>query len=145
MTQYFECKAKYLKEAGNGLIRSVTTSYLVDAMTFTECEERLTKELADVLKEFRLMTCTRSKISEVVQTGDCAKWWKCKIAYSSCDEESGTEKKIATFLLVEAGTPESALERLTDHLSNMAVPYEVPGIVESKISEVMEYEANKTA
>jgi hypothetical protein len=139
MTTWFQCKIKYLKEADNGLIRTMNQTYLVDAMTFTEAESRLTEELADVLKEFTLMSASRSTIKEVVFYGDTPRWFKCKVTYSTMDEDGEKEKKVTTYILVNADNVKDAWDRLEEHLTNMQVPYQVPSIAESPIVEVMEY------
>ena len=38
MTEWFECKVKYDKTMEDGLIKSTTETYLVDAISFTEAE-----------------------------------------------------------------------------------------------------------
>jgi hypothetical protein len=140
MTNWFQCKVKYLEEADNGLIRTISASYLVDAMTFTEAEARLTEELAEVLKEFTLMSASRSNIKEVVFYGDTAKWFKCKVTYTTMDEDGEKEKKVTTYVLVNADNIKDTWDRLEDHLSTMQVPYQVPSISESPIEEVLEYQ-----
>lgn len=140
---WFECKVKYTKEADNGLLKSVAASYLVDAMTFTECEARLTDELANVLKEFQLIAAKRSNISEAVFYGDSEAFHRCKITYATMDEDGQKEKKISQYLLVNADTVEAANDRLVEHLSPMQVPYKIESIKLDKISEILEYEPSK--
>ncbi|MDR2823692.1 MAG: DUF4494 domain-containing protein, partial [Prevotellaceae bacterium] len=43
---WFECKIKYDKNTGGEEgVAKVSETYLVDAMSFTEAEERITKEM----------------------------------------------------------------------------------------------------
>ena len=42
MSQWFECKVKYDRMMENGVLKTVSEPYLVDALSFTEAESRLT-------------------------------------------------------------------------------------------------------
>ena len=46
MANWFECKIRYSKILETGLQKTVTESYLVDALSFTEAEARITEEMA---------------------------------------------------------------------------------------------------
>ena len=51
MSQWFETKVKYDKTMlDTGAIKSVTEPYLVDALSFTEAEARITKEMEPFVK-----------------------------------------------------------------------------------------------
>ena len=43
MNQFFETKIKYEKTQEDGTQKKVSESYLVDALSFTECESRITQ------------------------------------------------------------------------------------------------------
>jgi hypothetical protein len=45
MHKYFLVKVKFEKTAEDGKIVKVSELYLVDALSFTECEARITKEM----------------------------------------------------------------------------------------------------
>ena len=45
MTEWFECKVKYDKTMEDGLIKTTTETYLVDAISFTEAEKRFIEEI----------------------------------------------------------------------------------------------------
>ena len=45
MSNWFECKVKYDKMMENGLPKSVSEPYLVDALSFTEAEARIIEEM----------------------------------------------------------------------------------------------------
>ena len=46
MFEWFECKVKYEKTLENGLVKKTTDTFLVDAVNFTEAENRITAEVA---------------------------------------------------------------------------------------------------
>lgn len=45
MHNWFETKISYEKEIEGGMMKKVTESYLVDALSFTETEARIIKEM----------------------------------------------------------------------------------------------------
>ena len=45
MATYFECKVKYDRTLETGAQKTVTEPYLVDALSFTEAEARITEEV----------------------------------------------------------------------------------------------------
>ena len=45
---WFECKVKFDKMMDDGIQKTVTEAYLVDALSFTEAEARSTEEMQSV-------------------------------------------------------------------------------------------------
>lgn len=45
MALWFECKVRFDKTMENGIVKKVTEPYLVDALSFTEAEARITEEV----------------------------------------------------------------------------------------------------
>jgi hypothetical protein len=140
MSEWFQAKVKFLRQMDNGLIKQVTEQYLVDAMSFTETETRVLQEVGEGMKELTMMSVARSNIKEVVVYGDTELWFKTKVTYSDLDTETEKEKKVTTYLLVNANDVKEAYERTGEHLKEMLVPYQIPKIEESPIVEVYQYQ-----
>ena len=47
--EWFECKIRYEKVQEDGLQKKVTEGYVVDALSFTEAEERIIEEMASYI------------------------------------------------------------------------------------------------
>jgi len=142
MSAYFEVQAKHLQQQDNGLIKAVKTLLLIDALSFTEAEARITEELAQS-RELVVTTIKRSNIAEVVEVGDSDLWFKVKVTYTTADEDSDKEKKVSLYLLVNAFDVTEAKERTEEHLKEMLVPFEVPSVVETKFAGVLHYDIAK--
>ena len=137
MAEYFEAKAKFLKQQDNVLIKAVSEQYLVDALSFTEAETRITQELQGE-KDLMIVAMKRSPIKEVVSYGDTDLWWK--VTFSYMDAGDGEkEREIKVHLLVNADTETQASERTHDHLKEWLVPYEITNLTKSKIAEVYQH------
>lgn len=66
MANWFECKVRYDKLQENGAAKKVTEAYLVDALSFTEAEARITEEETPFISgEFSVSAVKRTKIAEI--------------------------------------------------------------------------------
>jgi len=141
MKNYFEAKAKYTKiDEQSGKEKNVTETYLVDAMSLTEMESRMVKELEQVVSgEFKVISGKESNISEIYPNENGDRWFKAKVSFVDIDETSGKEKKTNNYMLVESNNVDEAYSFLTECLSDMIVPFEIPSISESKIIDVFQY------
>ena len=68
---WFEAKVKYIKVNEDGREKKVTESYLLDAMSYTEAESRIMKEMESVIKgEYYINGLKKSNITELVESVD---------------------------------------------------------------------------
>ena len=145
MQNWFECKVKYLKIDENGRERKVTEAMLFDAVTYTDAEAHVTKQLKEIIRgEFVIDKIIKSNIIEIFahETGEW--WFKGKISIVTIDEKGGKEKKVNNYFLVAADDIKQALQRLEDGLSYILVPYTITSLSVSNIVDVYPYfgEAN---
>ena len=79
MSSWFECKVRYEKTQENGMVKKVSEPYLVDALSFTEAETRITKEITPYMAgEFEVSDIKRVRYSEVFESAEDAadKWFE---------------------------------------------------------------------
>ena len=96
MYNYFEVTIKYEKQAEEGRIVKVSEKYLVDALSFTEAEARITEEMKLFISgEFTVSAIKRANYSELFESSNGDKWFKSKVNFITLDEEKGIEKKSA--------------------------------------------------
>jgi hypothetical protein len=140
MHNWFECKVKFEKTVEEGKIISVNESYLVDALSFTEAEERIIEEMKPFISgEFSVANIKRVKISEMFLTENGDKWYRCKVNYITLDEERGVEKKTPVNMMVQAADIRHALERLIEGMKGSMADYSVVVITETNIMDVFKY------
>lgn len=140
MQTWFECKVKYNKVDENGRERMVNESYLLDAVSFTDAEARIIRQLQAMVRgEFTVTDIKKSKISEVFPFENGEWWYRVTINLVTVDEEAGKEKKLRTFYLIMADDIQEALARLEESLSFLVVPYVVTSINVSNIVDVFPY------
>lgn len=89
MSQWFETKVKYDKTMlDTGAIKSVTEPYLVDALSFTEAEARITKEMEPFVSGELTVTAVRKvRFEDVLYHEGGDRWYKVKINMITIDEK----------------------------------------------------------
>jgi hypothetical protein len=141
MRTWFQVQVKYAKENEQGLLKSVSEKYLVDAVSFTEAEAIIYDRLGSMIRgDFQVTHMSRSSVVDVFDYPDTDVWFKAKIQYIIADIDTGKEKKVAQHMLVTADSVTQAYDRIQESLSNMLVSFQIPDVVESKIVKVFTYE-----
>lgn len=140
MNNYFEVTVKFEKTSEEGKIKKVTERYLVDALTFTEAEARIIKEMKPFISgEFEVANINPQKYSELFWNEKCDKWFKTKVNFIVLDEEKGVEKKVANYMLVQANDLKEARELLVEGMKGSQADWEIASISETKILDVYKY------
>lgn len=141
---WFEGKVKYIRIGEDGRERKVAEVYLLDAMSYTEAESRIIREMEGITSgEFWITGLKKSNVTEVVYTTDVNddRWYKAKVAIVDADEVSGREKRSFLYYLVAASDASRALENLNKALETCVVPWEVVGVSDSQVADVFHYVA----
>ena len=64
--KYYMVNAKIKREDDKGKIKKVSEKHLVDAMSVTEAEARVTKYLAQYPEEFEISSVNESRVANLV-------------------------------------------------------------------------------
>ena len=137
---WFECKVKYQKIDEDGRERQVTENFLLDGVSFTDAETRITAQIQTMVKGgFSISDIRKSKIAEVFPYENGEWWYKVTINLVTIDEDAGKEKKLRTLYLVQADDIQEALTRIGESLSFLIVPFVVSAINVSLIADVFPY------
>lgn len=143
MAQWFTCKMKFDKTMENGLIKSVTESYLVDALSFTEAEKRFVDELKPFMSgEFEVSGISKARIAELFDSNDglADRWFKARVAFITLDEKTGVEKRARQTMMVKAIDFRDALKNLDNGMSSTLGEWVIESIAETAIMDVYPYE-----
>lgn len=144
MHTWYECKIRYEKVMENGMNKKVTEPYLVDALSFTEAEARITEEMTPFISgEFSVSDVKRVNYAELFPSDEDAadRWYKCKLYYITLDEKSGAEKRVATNVLVQAADLRDAITKLDEGMKGTMADYVIASVAETAIMDVYPYEA----
>jgi hypothetical protein len=138
MSNWFECKVKYQKVDENGKQKGVSELYMVDAVSFTDAESRITKELEDYagLGGFIVASIKTTNYAEIIPNESGDRWFKCKAVFISFDEKSGKERRTSSSILVQATDVKDAYEVLSKALSTSISDFTIPMVQESSIMDI---------
>ena len=145
MYNWFECKIRYDKMLETGMQKTVTEPYLVDALSFTEAEARIIEEIKPFISgEFSVSDIKRVKYTESFfnETGD--RYYKAKLYFITLDEKSGSEKKTAVNMLVQASMLKEAVEIVEAEMKKTMIDYAIASVTETAIMDVFPYGEEKS-
>ena len=112
---WFECKIRYEKIMEDGLQKKVTEVYTVDALSFSEAEERITEEMSAYISgEFEVADIKKAVYKEIFFSDEemADKWYKTKLQFITIDEKTEKEKRSAVNYLVQAGSLHGAVKNI---------------------------------
>ncbi len=141
-TNWYECKVEGEKIGENGPQKSKPESYLVDAMTFTDAEARIIKEVSPFFNGMvTVKNITPSKINELFTNEDDSadKWYKVKCNFVTLDEKNQQEKRTANYMLVQAANFRGALDRFVEGMKGTMADYEIAAIQETNLLDVFPF------
>ena len=145
---WFECKVRYDKTLETGLLKKVTESYLVDALSFTEAEERFLQEIEPMMSgEYSVSDIKRAKISELFESIDTTddKWYKAKVAYIASDAKKGVEKRTNQIMLIQAKDLRVAVQNLDKGMQGTMGDWDIISIAETPIMDIFKFTADGKA
>ena len=142
MYTWFTCKMSFDRQGEDGLVKKVTEQFLVDALSFTEAEARIVKEVQPyVTGDLLVADIKRARISEMFYNEDGDKWYRCKINYLYVDENKGVEKSCSQIIMVQASNFKNSFDTLIDRMKGTLGDYEIVSITETQILDVYRYES----
>lgn len=139
---WFECKIRYEKTMEDGLPKKVNEVYVIDALSFSEAEERIIEEMSPYISgEFEVVDVNIAPYREIFFADDniADQWFKAKLSFITIDERSNKEKRTSTMYLVNAGNISSAVNNIDDVMSGTMIDYVTTSISATKIFDVFEY------
>jgi len=147
MTSLFECRVRYAKiDERSGKTTTVTELYLIDAISYTEAEERIHKEMEKYISgEFAVKGIKPANYSEVILDEIMAdKYFKVKTTSVICDD-NGLEKKTTDYTLYLSDNIKNALERAIKSNERMCVDYIIVNVSETAIVDFFQYNVQQAS
>lgn len=139
---WFETKVRYDKTMEDGRDKKVTEQYVVEALSFSEAERRITEEMSHYVSgEFGVKAIKLAAYSETffsdIDTDD--KWFKAKLAFITLDEKTDKEKRTPVTYLVQAASLDKARAYVKEVMEKTLIDYDVIFISETHFLDVFEH------
>lgn len=143
---WFECKIRYDKVQEDGLMKKVSEVYVVDALSFSEAESRITEEMSAYISgTFDVDNIKKAKYGEIFfDNSDSAdKWYKATLAFITVDEKTEREKRSNHAYLVQGASYDDAKKNIEAIMGKTMVDYEIKSLAETNLFDVFEYVKGK--
>lgn len=139
---WFECKIRYRKTMEDGLEKAVNENYVVDALSFTEAEQRIMEEMSSFISgEFEVRDIKKAAYGEIFFSDEemADRWYKAKLQFITIDEKTEKEKRSNVTYLVQAGTLNGAVKNMDEAMGGTMIDYVIVSMAETTIMDVFEY------
>jgi hypothetical protein len=130
----------------DGLQKKVNESYVVDALSFTEAENRIMEEMSSYISgEFTIKDIKIAPYKEIFFSDEelADRWYKAKLEFITIDEKTDKEKRSAVNYLVQACTLKGAVGNIESVMGTTMIDYVIASIAETKLMDVFEYGKDK--
>lgn len=139
---WFETRIRYDKTMEDGRNKKVTEQYVVEALSFSEAERRITEEMSHYVSgEFGVKAIKLAAYSETffsdIDTDD--KWFKAKLAFITLDEKTDKKKRTPVTYLVQAASLDKARAYVKEVMEKTLIDYDVISISETHFIDVFEH------
>ncbi len=141
---WYETKVKYDRMMDNGGLKTASEQYVVDAVSFTEAETQILKEMKTYVSgEFKITNIVESSYKEIFfsDKGSDDKWYKVKLQFLTIDENSEKERRQTIYYLIQAATLPLAVKYLEAEMAETVTDYTIMSIAETAIMDVFEHKA----
>lgn len=148
MSKWFETKVEFEKTIEDGSQKKVKEAYTVDALSFTEAEERITEEMSAYIRgEFNVKNIAEASYKEIFfsDLASADKWYKAKLQFITLDEKTDKEKRSNVYYLVQAGSFLQAVKNIEEVMGTTMFDYVISSVAETAIMDVFEHNAKKEA
>lgn len=136
----FTVKISVDREKEDGLVKKTKEEYAVKAISFTDCEAKITKEVgsADNIKaSFDVLSEAVAPYKEIYLFDQGETFYKVKINENWLDD-FGNDKKTAHTYLLNAESFEQARKNIVEALGDTMKDYTIAAVVETNVLEAFE-------
>lgn len=140
MNHFYECTVKYDKTQENGVVKTTTEKYMVEAISFADAENRFIEEITPFVSgEYDINPIRRLIVGDIFESDDpeADRWFKSKLAFITIDEKTGIEKKSPQIVYVRAKDFDDARNTIQEGMKGTLADWEKSAIQETTIMDVI--------
>ena len=145
--EWFETKIKYEKTMEDGMQKAVIEAYTVDALSFTEAEQRIMEEMSRYISgAFEVKDIKKATYKEIFfsENDNDDRWYKAKLQFITIDEKTEKEKRSNVYYLVQAATFQGAVKNIDQVMGGTMIDYVIASLAETQLMDVFEYKKVET-
>ncbi len=135
--RFFEVKVKYDKQLETGAVKTVTETYALDALSFTEAEAKITDKMRPYIKGSFEVTAEKIAPYTNYLRGVSDLYYQVKYTFMQFNETNGTEsKKHLETILINAEDFDEAKAKAVAYQRNATIDWQIDTIKETNIIDV---------
>lgn len=139
----FIAKVRYTKQDERGNFKRVTEPYLVDALTFTDCEARIYEDLASSIRgEFSVEAIAKEVIEEIILNENSDVFYKAQVEMLISNEDSPKPKLDVKNFYLTADSVKDATDKMLVVLESFIVDCTLKSVKETKIVDYLDSSNN---
>ena len=145
--EWFETNIKYEKTMEDGMQKAVIEAYTVDALSFTEAEQRIMEEMSSYISgAFEVKDIKKATYKEIFfsENDNDDRWYKAKLQFITIDEKTEKEKRSNVYYLVQAATFQGAVKNIDQVMGGTMIDYVIASLAETQLMDVFEYKKVET-
>ena len=143
-SNWFETTIRYDKTMEDGMQKKVSELYVVDALSFGEAEEAITREMSAYISgEFDVKNINPAAYGEVFFSDNANddRWYKARVTFITIDEKTAVEKRTSANMLVQASDLKTAVANLEKGMAGTMGDWVLTSMAETPIIDVFPYKA----
>lgn len=133
--RFFEVKVKYDKQLETGAVKTVTETYALDALSFTEAEAKITDKMRPYIQGSFEVTAEKIAPYTNYLRGDSDLYYQVKYTFMQFNE---TKKHLET-ILINAEDFDEAKAKAVEYQRNTTVDWQIDTLKETSIVDVFTY------
>ena len=126
----------------DGLQKRVSENYVVDALSFSEAEERIIEEMSHYISgQFDVIDIKKATYKEIffADSDTADRWYKVKVQFITIDEKTAKEKKTSVNYLIQAGSFNGAVKNIEEVMGSTMIDYVIATVSETLLMDVYEH------
>ena len=135
--RFFEVKVKYDKMLETGAVKTVTETYALEALSFTEAEAKITDKMRPFIQGSFEVTAEKIAPYTNLIRGDSDLYYQVKYTFTSVNEITGAEsKKHLETILINAEDFDEAKMKANEYMLHSGVDWTIDTLKETSIVDV---------
>ena len=140
-SEWYEIGFRYMKTTDDGTVKAVTEQYVVEALSFTEAESNIVREMKSYIHgTYEIKTIRKAVYKEIFFSDEDKddKWYKAKLQFLTVDEKKEELKRSNVVYLIQSASLNKACKSIDDIMGGTMTDYNSMSLQETKIMDVYE-------
>ena len=139
-SEWYEIGFRYMKTTDDGTEKAVTEQYVVEALSFTEAESIIVREMKSYVSGTYIIKTIRKAVYKEIFFSDedkDDKWYKAKLQFLTVDEKKELKRSNVVYL-IQSASLSKACKSIDEIMRGTMTDYNSMSLQETRIMDVFE-------